>query len=381
MYWIDDTLAVSGSTPPTPTAATNPIGWFTEGNVVSGQAPTPVHSDWLNGVQAEGLNLLSAAGVTPIKTVFTGWLQSLRRMFAGNSAAVSASGSLTADNAGLVIVNATSANLSLALPAAASAGGSPMTFRIRRSDLTANTVSLTLNGSDTWAPGAVTGTLVLQQSEGLDIFGDGVSTWFVVPVGAGYRGITKLTSSGTYVMPVGCTTLDVELWAAGSGSWASVSGIPGGGGSGGGYARKLITGLTPGSSIAATVGAGGAAGTSGVAPTAGGSTSFGSYLSATGGQVNGVNTPAAPGFGNIGGVGSGGDLNLHGGDGGNGVSVLGGFGGDGPMSGGTDNVASGPGVAGYFPGGGASGAGTNSGGTTPQNGAAGAGGYIIIRAV
>jgi hypothetical protein len=386
MYWIDDALAVLGSTPPAPVAATNAIGWFTEGNEISGTPPTPVHSDWLNSQQAEGLNLLAGAGVTPVKTLFSQVLQAIRRITGGNTAAVSTSGTLTADNAGLVTVNASSANLSIALPAAASAGGSPLTFRIRRSDLTTNTVSLTLNGTDTWAPGAVTGSLVLQQSENVDLFSDGVSTWYVVQIGAGYRGVTKFTAAGTFLVPVGCTTVEVELWAGGSGSWASVSGIAGGGGSGGGYARKLIAGLSPGSSIAATVGAGGTAGTSGVAPTAGGSSSFGSYCSAAGGGVNGINTPAAPSLGNTAGGGTGGDLNLFGGDGGLGQSNQGGlvfnlagYGGEGPFSGGVINSGT-NGNPGRFPGGGASGAGSGTSGTTPYPGAAGAGGLIIVRA-
>ena len=196
-------------------------------------------------------------------------------------------------------------------------------------------------------------------------------------------GVQTYNSHGTYTfkVPAMVTQLEVEVWGAGSGSWASVSGIPGGGGSGGGYARKRITGLTPGSSVTVTVGTGGSAGTSGVAPTAGGTSSFGAYVSASGGSINGTSTLSVPSFGNIGGVGSGGDLNLYGGDGGNGEDSgrYGGQGGDGPCSGGCITVANGAGRAGYAPGGGASGAGTGSGGTTAQNGAAGADGAVIIR--
>ncbi len=66
-----------------------------------------------------------------------------------------------------------------------------------------------------------------------------------------------------------------------------LAGIPSGGGSGGGYARKRITGLITGQTISVTVGGGGAAGnTGGAAASAGGTSSFGTYVSATGGSLN-----------------------------------------------------------------------------------------------
>jgi hypothetical protein len=203
------------------------------------------------------------------------------------------------------------------------------------------------------------------------------------------HGVQAISTSGNFTVPTGVTAIQVELWAGGSGSWASVSGTSGGGGSGGGFARKFISGLTPGASISVTIGAGGVAGSSGVAPTAGGSSSFASYCSATGGVVNPLGTVSVPNLGNTAGVGTGGDLNLFGGDGGQGqgnqsiaggtyVGNLGGYGGDGALSGGIVNSA-GVGLVGRFPGGGASGAGSGTSGTTANNGAAGAAGLCIVR--
>ena len=204
------------------------------------------------------------------------------------------------------------------------------------------------------------------------------------------RGVQTFLASGNFTVPAGVTTIEVELWAGGSGSWASVSGITGGGGSGGGYARKRISGLVPGAVIAVTIGAGGIAGvTNTAAPGAGGASQFGSggtiYCSATGGVVNPLGNPTSPMLGNLGGVGSGGDLNLYGGDGqcgqanqGGLVFNNGGLGGSGPLSGGMINSGT-DGRAGRFPGGGASGAGTGASGTTAYLGAVGAAGLCIVR--
>jgi hypothetical protein len=207
-----------------------------------------------------------------------------------------------------------------------------------------------------------------------------VVTSIQILIGAVPHGVQAVSSTGNFTVPAGVTAVDVELWGGGSGSWASVSGSPGGGGSGGGYARKRVTGLTPLGTVAVTVGAAGAGGTTGpLAPTAGGTTSFGSYCSASGGSINGNDTTSVPPFGNKGGVGSGGDLNLYGSDGGNATGYYGGMGGGAAHGSGINATANGVGIAGYAPGGGASGAGTGSGGTTPENGAAGAAGLCIVR--
>lgn len=192
-------------------------------------------------------------------------------------------------------------------------------------------------------------------------------------------GTQSFTTPGSYVVPAGVTQLEVELWGGGAGSFASVSGLPSGGGSGGGYAKRRITGLTPGQVIQVTVGSGGAAGTtSGGAAAAGSTSTFGSFVSATGGSLNYLATPSSPQNGATpAGTGVGGDVNLMGSAGQAAVLNQGGLGGASPM-GGSQNSGT-TGVPGVFPGGGASGAGTGMNGTTPYNGAAGAGGFVIVR--
>jgi len=193
-------------------------------------------------------------------------------------------------------------------------------------------------------------------------------------------GVQAINSSGTFTVPAGVTQLEVEVWGAGSGSFASTSSMASGGGSGGGYARKRIAGLNPGQVIAVNVGAGGSAGTPTQAPGAGGTTSFGTYVSASGGGPNPLATLSSPWLGaSAQGSGIGGDINIAGSTGGNGVSNLGGSGGAAAQGGGATFVATAYGSPGQFPGGGASGAGTGQAGTTAQSGAAGAAGLVMVR--
>jgi hypothetical protein len=297
-----------------------------------------------------------------------------------------------------------SANPSLAYSGPANSGAPQNTQRIQR-------VTLTLKGGSPAATGSQTTPATDSGNVGLYVITVPyaattvtVGNIAVVPAAPflqfslsnlrpGFAsGVQNYTSHGTYsfAIPATVTQIEVELWAGGSGSWASVSGCAGGGGSGGGYSRKRITGLTPGSLATIVVGQGGTAGVSGTtAPGAGGPSSFtiGSttYLSATGGVVNPLGVVGTPSLGNLAGVGSGGDVNLYGGDGqscmanqGGLVLNLGGFGGEGPLSGGVINSGT-TGTPGRAPGGGASGAGSGSSGTTAYAGAAGADGQCIVR--
>ncbi len=195
-------------------------------------------------------------------------------------------------------------------------------------------------------------------------------------------GTQSFTAPGNFNVPAGVTQVEVEVWGGGAGSYASISGMssgtPSGGGSGGGYSRKRITNLTPGQSIAVVVGAGGNYGTLSGGATAGGTSSFGPYVSATGGSLNPLASVTNPQNGGTpAGAGIGGDVNLTGSAGQAAVLSQGGMGGAAPM-GGSQNSGT-MGVGGVFPGGGAAGAGTGSNGNTSYSGAAGAAGLVVVR--
>ncbi|WP_428533535.1 glycine-rich domain-containing protein [Rhodopila sp.] len=193
-------------------------------------------------------------------------------------------------------------------------------------------------------------------------------------------GVQSFSSNGYFAVPTGVMQVEVEVWGAGSGSYASVPGLASGGGSGGGYARKLVTGLTPGQLISVTIGSGGPGGTaSGGAAGSGGTSSFGQIVSATGGSLNYLATVGAPENGATpGGIGVGGDVNFVGSAGQAGLSSQGGLGGASPIGGAQNSGTTG--VVGSFPGGGASGAGTGgASGNVAFNGAPGGGGLVVVR--
>lgn len=100
------------------------------------------------------------------------------------------------------------------------------------------------------------------------------------------HGIQTYFTAGTFSFTVPSPILRIRVWGAGGGGGGS-SGQPSCGASGGGgeYAEGLFTNLVPGTVEAITIGVGGTAGTS--SPTSGGTggtTSFGSVITALGGQ-------------------------------------------------------------------------------------------------
>ena len=118
---------------------------------------------------------------------------------------------------------------------------------------------------------------------------------------------TVQTTAGTFTIPTGVTQVKVTIIGGGASGAGGSNANPTGGGAGG-AAIKYLTGLTPGNTLAVTVGLGGAS-TQATNGLAGGTSSVASgtqsitTIQATGGLA------ASAG----GGVGSGGDLNITGG--------------------------------------------------------------------
>jgi hypothetical protein len=106
------------------------------------------------------------------------------------------------------------------------------------------------------------------------------------------RNMTTITASTTFTVPAGVYSLRIRIWGGGGPGGNGNSGA-GGGGAAGGYAEGYFP-VTPGTTYAVTIGAGGTAGMS-----AGGASSFGSLVSATGGGGGGLgpNGPGSTAFG------------------------------------------------------------------------------------
>ena len=110
------------------------------------------------------------------------------------------------------------------------------------------------------------------------------------------RRLWLASGSATFVVPNGISQiLGVVIGGGGGGaSAADGSSYYGFGGAGGGYAQGVID-VTPGQSIAVTIGAGGAGGASNNANGSSGATSsLGSFLSSTGGGAGLYNSGSSP---------------------------------------------------------------------------------------
>lgn len=122
--------------------------------------------------------------------------------------------------------------------------------------------------------------------------------------------VQTFTASGTWAMPTGCTKLHIMLVGGGGGGCGYAES-----GGAGGYAEKIIdtSSWAEGTTVSVTIGGAGSGTGYHSGAGDGGTTSFGSYVSATGGYGANRNYSHTGGRG---GYGSGGDINLYGGGGG-----------------------------------------------------------------
>jgi hypothetical protein len=216
---------------------------------------------------------------------------------------------------GEVIVDTTKDTLTL--HDAYTAGGIPM-LREDLDNLANNSVNIGKIDGTTAAAGQV----IKQNSAGTGLeFGT-----------AGLQSMQVFTSSGTWTKPAGINKIKVYVTGAGGGGGGGEPNWNNGGGGGGGGTAIEIIDVSAVSSVSVTVGTGGSGGAAQTNGSAGGSSSFGSYCSATGGGggrfANGAGYTYVLGTG---GTATGGNLNIRGGEGG---STGGGNAADEPNSGG-----------------------------------------------
>lgn len=219
----------------------------------------------------------------------------------------------------------------------------------------------------------------------------GGAGWRKHYLSGGLIALRVFSAAATYTPTDGTTA--IEVTAVGGGGGGGGTGAMGGsqfaGAGGGGSGAWGTSYLTSGFSGAAiTIGAGGAGGVGAIGGT-GGTTSFGAFLTMTGGGGGAFGAPSSGGSSQVGGLGgaaSGANRFSSGGAGG-GPAVafssgnqLSGFGGSTPYgAGGASRSANtNPGLAASGPGGGGGGA-VGQSGAAAQTGGAGGAGLVIVR--
>jgi microcystin-dependent protein len=167
-------------TMPAPPAGGTP-GYFTGGNPGGGTPATTPGFEWFNGVQEELISLILRGGITASNADLAQVRKSLDRLFGGGLGSFSANTTLSVDDAGLVLVNASGGARTITLPAANALGGRPIRYQIEKTDSTANTVTVQRAGADT-IEGA-TSVVLSAQWGSLTLISDGVNAWITLSSG------------------------------------------------------------------------------------------------------------------------------------------------------------------------------------------------------
>lgn len=216
-----------------------------------------------------------------------------------------------------LLADATSGSLTLTLPLANAATG-PVERIYRRTDITTNAVVIQASGTDrimldtSASTSGATQTELIFGGDYLRLRSDGAGKWWCVgqaqlPASIG-TGSTRYTAAGvsTFTVPAVLRSgrrrarVAVVGGGGGGGGTASSTAAASGGGGGGATGVKLVD-LSGVSSVAVTIATGGAGGSGAVNGSAGGTSSFGSYVSASGGSGGPTSTGVST-FSGAGGV-------------------------------------------------------------------------------
>lgn len=170
---------------------------FKDRNLGAGIVPTDFNAEFFNGLQEELLSIIEAAGIVPDAGTRNQVLSAIRRLSGDNITTINFAASpytITAANAGLVLLDATAGNLVINLPAAATLAGLRLEFL--RVDSTVNTVTINRAGANTID--GQTAFSLTEMNSGRTIRSDGVSQWRT-PL----NHAASLSSSGWQRLPSG----------------------------------------------------------------------------------------------------------------------------------------------------------------------------------
>lgn len=252
----------------------------------------------------------------------------------GSVVTLSATVGITAAQLGLVLLDASGGARTFTLPAANAALGVREVV-LRRMDVTSNALVIAASGADklmldtTAQAAGQASTELLFAGDYLRLRSDGTGKWWCVgqsqlPASLACGRVMFATPGNqTFNVPAvlrsGRRRARVRVVGGGGGGGGATSSAnynaSGGGGGAGGEADALLD-LTGVASVPVTVAAGGNPGTGNTPGMPGGTSSFGGYCSATGGDAGnpavGGTTSSQAGAGNNGGLGVGGDINIRG---------------------------------------------------------------------
>jgi hypothetical protein len=166
---------------------------FKNGDLAAGLQATRLNAEWFNSVQEELCRLVVGAGIDLDVEVNTQLLQAVRRMSGGNVRTVTTGHTvLTADDAGLVLVNAAAGTVTITLPSANVLNALP--FKFQRIDATDNLVTVSAAEDD-----AIDGTdvsfVLADKNDGRQIVSNGAAGWH-----SGVSGLTWAQADARYVL-------------------------------------------------------------------------------------------------------------------------------------------------------------------------------------
>ncbi|HKE81625.1 MAG TPA: hypothetical protein VKB54_20070 [Solirubrobacteraceae bacterium] len=172
----------------------NPEGFYLDCDPATGRAGTVYRAEEFNELILNLRELLRAASVAGTKGSATMLRAALHRLYAGSGRVIAATGTLTPDDAGLLVIDATTANVTLTLPPAAALPSGHTMVQCVRQDTAQTDVRLIPAAGD-----AIRGGIFyLDAKQWVILRSDGVATWYVLSASA-----TILRSRTLQVAPGG----------------------------------------------------------------------------------------------------------------------------------------------------------------------------------
>lgn len=169
---------------------------FKDGDLPNAIVATRLDAEWFNAQQEEKLSVIEGGGVVPAAGNYTQLRQALKRIFGGNVTTVNAANSpfaLTADHAGLVIMDGTAGNIVGNLPAA-NVLTVPVKYRFVRFDASTNSATVNRAGADT-IPGQGTSFTLAGLADFREVESDTSAKWLTTAAPSIHKQIQSITGT------------------------------------------------------------------------------------------------------------------------------------------------------------------------------------------